>query len=466
MGLTTNNNSRIFNHTCIGASHITKGIVCQDASSSYSDDNCDIIIVSDGHGSPKYFRSHKGSAFAVEVALTQIKRFVKEFVPKPLTEFIQLGPLSGQSALDRALSEQENMVESVLRRLCTSIVSEWYVKIESDWIKNPPTEEEMAGVPDNVKYLFNKDSHIEKAYGATLIAFVKTSSYWFAIHLGDGKCVAYSKDGSWSEPIPWDKDCFLNITTSLSGEDPEMKFRFCMGNLSTCPEAVFIGSDGMDDSYPPIETLASFYGLIVRLAAKNGFEAVEANITDFLPKLSMRGSKDDMSVAYWIKTDSVCNLASAIATKTIEKKKAEIEDLKAKETDKSLQMQKLEKEQKALMSELEIYNNSLGVSVEVAQEDADEEINQDSETKSNVLDHFINVIRSKIKWARKTGENLLSKSKAMEPLIAKVAELEKAIKSLNIQLDTIRQQIDTLQTEINDLMASLTEFGNLKKGVN
>lgn len=394
MGLTTNKNMHVFNHTCIGASHIKNGIVCQDASISYSDESCNIIIVSDGHGSPKYFRSHKGSAYAVEVALTQIKRFVKEYIPKLQIDFVQRSTLYDQDNENLPLSDQENMVENVLRRLCSSIVSEWYIKIENDWVANPPTDEEMANIPEEAKEMFKSGSNMAKAYGATLIAFAQTTTYWLAIHLGDGKCIAFSKDGGWTEPIPWDPKCFLNITTSLSDEHPEGYFRFCMGGPSSFPEAIFIGSDGIDDSYPPIERLATFYGLMIRLAAKNGFEAIENDIRDFLPRLSAQGSKDDMSVAYWINVDSIYDLAIAIATRTIGEKQAKIESLQNKGNLASEQIQQIETEKIILIQELESYNQAINeLSAKVALASKEEE---NRSTKNSPIQNIIHTMKTKI----------------------------------------------------------------------
>ena len=55
----------------------------------------------------------------------------------------------------------------------------------------------------------------EKLYGCTLMCYVQAPTYWFAFHLGDGKCFAFANDGTWKEPIPWDDRCFLNKTYQM-----------------------------------------------------------------------------------------------------------------------------------------------------------------------------------------------------------------------------------------------------------
>ena len=54
-------NAKSFHLTAQGASHIKKNKECQDASSSYQDENCAIAIVCDGHGGDDYVRSAIGS---------------------------------------------------------------------------------------------------------------------------------------------------------------------------------------------------------------------------------------------------------------------------------------------------------------------------------------------------------------------------------------------------------------------
>ena len=57
-----------FHHTCIGASHLTSGRPCQDASFSGTIGNLHLAIVSDGHGGERYVRSEYGARFAVDAA--------------------------------------------------------------------------------------------------------------------------------------------------------------------------------------------------------------------------------------------------------------------------------------------------------------------------------------------------------------------------------------------------------------
>ena len=52
--------------TTIGQSHIEQQKPSQDASFSCYNDQFGMIVVADGHGSPRYFRSDSGSLFATQ----------------------------------------------------------------------------------------------------------------------------------------------------------------------------------------------------------------------------------------------------------------------------------------------------------------------------------------------------------------------------------------------------------------
>ena len=99
-------------------------------------------------------------------------------------------------------------------------------------------------------------------------------------------------------PIPWDERCFLNKTTSLCDSNAINEFRYCYEGDGKFPMAVFLGSDGMDDSFGEDPNLVNFYIQVVKMLVTEGREATIASIESDLPQLSKIGSKDDMSVAF------------------------------------------------------------------------------------------------------------------------------------------------------------------------
>ena len=250
----------IFSASCIGASHIHEGKPCQDYSLCRAEGKTAIASVADGHGADIYFRSGRGARFAAETALRCIGEFVK----------VKTSPLRDPYALLSALEK--------------SIVAAWHERIVRD-IKTDPFEAAANG-------------GILEPYGTTLIAAAITEHYWFAIHIGDGKCVVINEDNEASQPVPWDERCFLTQTTSLCDEDALSLFRHYYSE--TLPLAVFLGSDGIDDSFPVNENekhLARFYLNIYENFVKEGIKNGEIQLREMLPRLTQRGSGDDVSIA-------------------------------------------------------------------------------------------------------------------------------------------------------------------------
>ena len=282
------------NHTCIGASHIDDNKVCQDYSLSINQGGLCAAVVCDGHGSERYFRSDKGAEFACKIAADKIKEFVNSFD----TSLINGRPLTQCQAKSDPKNTQEDKLFPVFNQLFTSIVCSWYAQIEQHASNNPLTEQERNKIKPEYATDFENGVKIEKVYGCTLMAAVFTPDYWFAFHIGDGKIVSLQKNPIVLEPVPWDDRCFLNSTTSLCDNHALNEFRYCYCGDGTFPDAVFLGSDGMDDSFGETPILAEFYIKIAELIATQTTVKVLEDLKDTLPNLSKKGSSnDDMSLA-------------------------------------------------------------------------------------------------------------------------------------------------------------------------
>ena len=288
------NKTLAISFSCQGESHKATNKVCQDYSLASSTDSFSIAIVCDGHGGDRYFRSDVGAKYAAEVTLDSISQFVAN-VDESLFEyrpFIAIGPTN---AIDD--TQQLSDIDKVFRRLFSSIISKWNERIEEHAKTNSLSDWEKENVPQKYLDEFVSASSLEKHYGCTLMAYVQTTKYWFAFHLGDGKCISFQKEPIWKEPIPWDENCFLNKTTSLCDSSAIDEFRYCYEGNGHFPIAVFLGSDGLDDSFGESDNLANFYIQILKMLAKDGVETTEKSLEETLPELSRIGSKDDMSVA-------------------------------------------------------------------------------------------------------------------------------------------------------------------------
>ena len=260
----------------IGRNHELSNKVCEDYSDSFSDDNTRIIIVADGHGNNNYPRAQFGSKFAVESALEMIIEFVKS------------------ADVDSVIDNSTNHI--LFRQLESSILNQWHNKVNDHFKEKPLTDDELSLVSEKIKANYVNGERIAKAYGTTLIAFAITKDYSFGIQIGDGLCVCFNDDLDASIPIPNDDKCFLNVTTSICDDDAIDEFRFIV--LDKTPVAVFLGTDGIDDSYSSNEELFEMYRSMISLFAKYDSDFVQKEIEEYLPVITKKGSGDDVSIAY------------------------------------------------------------------------------------------------------------------------------------------------------------------------
>lgn len=295
--------NRIYSY-CRGESHILSGKPCQDYAFAESSDKLSMAIVSDGHGGERYFRSDHGSHLLVDITKESVRSFVETiaeqkeciFKEQPFTQYIK------ETSTDKQVNSKAH---KMLMWLFSSIISQWNVAIAKHAIENDLTEWELSHVEEKYREEFLKkrsdpESTFEKTYGCTLITYVQTSSYWFAFQIGDGKLVKMSiihDKLHCDQPIPWDSRCFLNKTTSICDSNAIEEFRYCYQGDGFYPTAMFLGSDGLDDSYGDGELLYNFYANLFKQIAKSGNEEACNVLKRSLPKISKIASKDDISVA-------------------------------------------------------------------------------------------------------------------------------------------------------------------------
>ena len=293
-----------YSFSCQGESHKADNKPCQDASfSAVYDDGLAIAIVCDGHGGERYFRSDVGSRMATEVISESVKTFVEK-VDK--TMFIGQPFIAEEAITSEEVIKKQTPIDKAFRQLFSSIIYQWNQKIAEHAANTEISEWEQEHVPQKYLDELKTSETFEKLYGCTLMVYVQTPDYWFAFHLGDGKCVSFHQEGDlWQMPIPWDERCFLNKTTSLCDSNAINEFRYCYEGDGKYPMAVFLGSDGMDDSFGEDPNLVNFYIQVVKMLVTEGKEATIKSIESDLPQLSKIGSKDDMSVAFIYNIDEL-----------------------------------------------------------------------------------------------------------------------------------------------------------------
>lgn len=347
---------KVFNKSVIGASHIANGKPCQDYSLSYSDRYLQIAVVCDGHGGNTYFRSDVGSKLAAEITVNYLKIFANcvksskfigtdfSITAKPkrnpfidldgnevrfenLTDDQKLYVQQAQAYIksDGKYPNQQNLIKELIAQIC----NEWRNQINAHERHNRFTKKEFSIL---------KGSGTEKAYGCTLLAFMRTDNYWLSFQIGDGTVYCCDKSLSWKRLVPEDCECFLNYTTSLCDPNAIDEFRYSFSGLKGQPVAVMLCSDGLDGSLRTESNLQDFYEQIIGLCIDN--EDVESELTSFFPILSENGNKDDISLAGIVDMtglDSICmkkiielKKRSRVIQNEYQSKKVEIESLEAK----------------------------------------------------------------------------------------------------------------------------------------
>lgn len=263
----------VFNAHHIGASHINKGVQCEDYSESYIDDHMAIAVISDGHGDKNCFRSALGAEIACNVSIEVLSNTLNK---------------------EGALSELISSPDRVICEIEKSIIFHWNSRIKQDIIDNPFSETDLEGLDESVVTAIRAGNRLTKIYGCTLIAAVILDGFWFAIHVGDGKCVCVHRNGLYSQPVPWDDEgCVGNRSTSLCDTKAFEKFRYVYG--TDVPVAVFVGSDGVDESFDDNGINKCYYSLSswIKNLSKDEYNA---KADELLEKISHGGSGDDVSI--------------------------------------------------------------------------------------------------------------------------------------------------------------------------
>ena len=335
------------NSICKGYSHEASGKPCQDFVYSESAPELSMAIVSDGHGGERYFRSDKGARFVVEIAAQSIRAFVsalnsmeasvaKEYGDTPLFEAMPLTQYSETAppVFDPCQERQGKYIHRALTGLFRSILTQWYMFITEHAQNNPLNEWELEHVEEKYRAEFEdklkeEDPSFAKIYGCTLIAYARTPDYWFAFQIGDGKCIFFDiedKQVKITQPIPWDEKCFLNKTTSICDSHALSEFRYCYQGDGHFPEAMFVGSDGIDDSYG--ENINDFYIQLFKMLSDK--DKAQRELSKSLPIISQHGSQDDMSVASVYNEDGLPQTCALLVQYQIDKINEQSDEIKAK----------------------------------------------------------------------------------------------------------------------------------------
>jgi serine/threonine protein phosphatase PrpC len=266
-----------------GASHIRHELPNQDAfysSKMLSDHDYpfEVLAVADGHGSLKSFRSQTGSKFAVEEAVRLCTEFLSEMK-------------------DADLSTVKNSAEQFIPRY---IIDAWKKRVYEDIAKHPFSQPELGVLPKEKRDI---------AYGSTLLIAAVTDRFLMYFQIGDGEIIEVSdKDGQVIRPIPKDESLIANETTSLCMENPLPEFRFRFQNIAELPpKIILLSTDGYPNSFKSQEGFFKVGTDLLGILQKEGCEAVDQQLPEWLQEASNLGSGDDMTLGILYRLGSQIN---------------------------------------------------------------------------------------------------------------------------------------------------------------
>ncbi|MEJ5308246.1 MAG: protein phosphatase 2C domain-containing protein [Anaerolineae bacterium] len=273
---------RVVGRSVQGASHARGGVPNQDAIQWFPESGVGpplILSVSDGHGSPRNFRSDVGAQFAVAEVTNLMRELLLAGQPDP----------AKLSTIKRTAEE----------RLPREIVRRWRAAVDRHLADNPITEAELEMLEKRrdpkARRAIEKDPHI--AYGATLLSVLITSGFILYLQLGDGDILTVADNGEVTRPMTRDPRLMANETTSLCMDEAwrevQIKFQALYGPH---PALVLLSTDGYANSFVNDAAFLKVGSDILDILRTDGLESVEQNLSGWLQDASAAGSGDDITM--------------------------------------------------------------------------------------------------------------------------------------------------------------------------
>ena len=260
-----------FATSCIGASHIKNGKECQDRIRYIKDKKFSAVVVCDGHGGDKHFRS----AIGAEIAISVFEKSISEFAEKY------------HSLLKRSRAE------TVLKNFEKHLIFSWREAVEEHFNFNPFTDDELASFDDFTVEELKTNPHI--TYGSTFLSCFVIKDEVFTVQLGDGEIRLIIGDEQVVSPMPEDENLIFGMTTSLCNDNAIKYVRDCIskvGDISAC----VLSTDGVRNSFDTNEHFNNFCKTMITALDNDGEETFEKDIQSFLSDLTQNGSGDDVSI--------------------------------------------------------------------------------------------------------------------------------------------------------------------------
>lgn len=290
-----------------GERHRENDTPCLSHASCYTGSDCTIAVMGEGFDDEKHTYSDIGAQIATEVAVNRIRAFVKN-TEKRLLKGMPITQLDITAKTD---NETDKHLCDLFEKLIAAITVTWKKRVEEHW--RSIHQEREDSIPDTA------------SYSCMLSVYVQTKNYWFFCQLGTGKCLIFTSDGQWHEPMPES----FEIST-LDHPRAIERFRICMSGDDDKPLAAVLTNDGFNKAYPTPEDLANYHAEMLKLMLKNGLDTASQQLKDDLPIISQRGNQDDAAIAMTFDLNELKYAVGNIINRQIEteKKKANHQEVR------------------------------------------------------------------------------------------------------------------------------------------
>jgi serine/threonine protein phosphatase PrpC len=286
---------RVIGATVHGVAHVRAQVANQDAIAWLPKGGAGpplVLVVSDGHGSPRSFRSAAGARLAVASA-TQV-----------ISEDLFPAEAADLSVIKRSVEE----------RLPRRLVHHWREAVGTDLTAAPFTEKEWARLLEREGPVARKavEANPWLAYGATLLAAMVTESFILYLQLGDGDILTVAEDGLVSRPLPRDERLLANETTSLCSREAWRDFRIQFRVASQPPALILLSTDGYANSFSEESGFLQVGADLLEIIRKDGLAKVQETLTDWLTEASEAGSGDDITLGVLCRLDALQRPATVV----------------------------------------------------------------------------------------------------------------------------------------------------------
>jgi hypothetical protein len=236
-----------------------------------------VMAVSDGHGQELSFRSARGSEFAAEIALEELKPVLERF--------------------DSLSPDAQN--ELVHVELPERLSSRWRERVLRDLAADAFSERELATLTGaaGAAALAELQENSLVAYGATLIVAAISSQAALYLQIGDGDLVTVHDNGHVNRPVPPDPRLRGNTTTSLCGSRAADDFRGVVERFGgDPPELVLLATDGYFNSFRSTAGFEKAGVDLLETLRREDVDEVQKRLTPWLEGISSEGSGDDVTL--------------------------------------------------------------------------------------------------------------------------------------------------------------------------